>query len=260
MSALLSLAGHQPKRHHLHVQKAGPTMPHDKSNHCVAFEGLEQRRLMSAGSDVAPVTPIPARPETDCFPPSVEVSLDTNGVLRVIGTKHDDHVTVQRRGDRISVHVALHSGVISYPFELAKVKKVRAVLGNGDDVFAAKGLIRFRMTVEGGDGNDNLVGGIGRDRIDGGAGDDVVVGAEGVDELIGGSGRDVIDALARESLTSTLPVVLPPPSSAADVIRADDGEADEIVYGLSEVVHADARDLRPAVQLLRFTPIGSIGD
>ena len=49
------------------------------------------------------------------------------------------------------------------------------------------------LVVEGGDGDDTIVGGGQADRLDGGAGDDHVSGGGGVDTVRGGRGDDVVD-------------------------------------------------------------------
>jgi Ca2+-binding RTX toxin-like protein len=64
----------------------------------------------------------------------------------------------------------------------------------GDDTISAlnakTGAIRIR--IEGGDGNDTLLGGLGGDTIVGGAGIDRLKGGDGNDQLEGGSGADSI--------------------------------------------------------------------
>ena len=69
-------------------------------------------------------------------------------------------------------------------------------LGAGDDVFEGSGLAAssIQLTVDGGDGNDILIGSAGNDVLLGGAGDDVLIGNGGVDVLDGGTGDDVIIA------------------------------------------------------------------
>jgi Ca2+-binding RTX toxin-like protein len=48
-------------------------------------------------------------------------------------------------------------------------------------------------TIEGGNGNDRLVGGAGAVTIDGGNGDDALFGGNGNEKLLGGNGNDSID-------------------------------------------------------------------
>ena len=64
----------------------------------------------------------------------------------------------------------------------------------GDDVVEASGLAAdaIQLTVNGGAGNDILIGGDGNDVLNGDAGDDVLIGGPGIDVLDGGADDDVI--------------------------------------------------------------------
>ena len=56
----------------------------------------------------------------------------------------------------------------------------------------------------GADGSDNIVGGLGIDKLYGGDGDDLLIGGLGLDSLTGGSGNDIFrfENIAESSLTS----------------------------------------------------------
>ena len=79
---------------------------------------------------------------------------------------------------------------------------VQGTLGAGDDMVtidvAASSQVsgsEFRtetMRINGGDGNDTMVGGSGNDRLDGEEGDDFIVSGGGTDILLGGAGADTI--------------------------------------------------------------------
>jgi Ca2+-binding RTX toxin-like protein len=64
----------------------------------------------------------------------------------------------------------------------------------GDDVVEASGLAAdaIRLSADGGDGADVLIGGAGADTLLGAAGDDVLIGGPGVDTLDGGPGDNVV--------------------------------------------------------------------
>jgi len=64
----------------------------------------------------------------------------------------------------------------------------------GDDVVEASALTAaaIRLTEDGGDGDDILIGGAGGDILLGGAGDDVLVGGPGIDVLDGGPGDNIV--------------------------------------------------------------------
>lgn len=65
----------------------------------------------------------------------------------------------------------------------------------GNDVIDARALpIGVRIGINGGDGNDVLVGGTDGDVLDGGAGDDTLEGGSGDDFLDGGAGFDFLSA------------------------------------------------------------------
>ena len=75
----------------------------------------------------------------------------------------------------------------------------------GDDVVDATGLASNSalLTVDGGDGDDVLLGGAGNDTLLGGAGDDVLLGGPGNDTIDGAPGSDVvIQGFAAETVTS----------------------------------------------------------
>jgi Ca2+-binding RTX toxin-like protein len=66
----------------------------------------------------------------------------------------------------------------------------------GDDVITATGVSAdaIGLTLDGGDGNDILIGSAGNDVLLGGAGDDVLSGGGGIDIIDGGAGNNVIFA------------------------------------------------------------------
>jgi Ca2+-binding RTX toxin-like protein len=75
----------------------------------------------------------------------------------------------------------------------------------GDDVVDASGLSATSalLTIDGGSGDDVLVGGAGNDILSGGDGDDVLIGGPGNDTLDGGPGDNiVIDSFGANAVTS----------------------------------------------------------
>jgi len=111
----------------------------------------------------------------------------------------------------------------------------RVVLGlGGDDTLYADDTYYFfdGNTLDGGPGDDHLVGGFGQDVLDGGPGNDTLTGGASKDLLVGGPGRDRIDG-----------------GGGGDVIRARDRERDSIVCGKNgygaagrDTVYADRVD------------------
>jgi len=78
--------------------------------------------------------------------------------------------------------------------DLGGVEGIDLALLGGDDIFgASSGLpATVALDIDGGDGNDIVLGADGNDRIAGGNGDDVLSGGPGVDILFGGPGADTI--------------------------------------------------------------------
>ena len=61
----------------------------------------------------------------------------------------------------------------------------------------------IKLTADGGDGHDVLLGGEGDDVLLGGAGDDVLIGGPGNDTIDGGDGDDIeINGLGADTVTS----------------------------------------------------------
>jgi uncharacterized secreted protein with C-terminal beta-propeller domain len=76
-------------------------------------------------------------------------------------------------------------------FDADEISEVHVQLGDTDDTVNLSQL-RVPTHIEGGAGNDILIGGRKRDLIEGGPGNDILLGASGKDELRGGSGDDFL--------------------------------------------------------------------
>jgi Tol biopolymer transport system component len=112
----------------------------------------------------------------------------TNG-CRIVGTAGDDVLTGTPLAD-----VLLGEG--------------------GNDTLVAVAGFFVGDTLEGGPGNDLLVGSAASDRLEGGPGNDILRGGPGPDLLIGGQGRDVIQG-----------------QGGRDLIYARDGQRDVVTCG-----------------------------
>lgn len=65
--------------------------------------------------------------------------------------------------------------------------------GDGNDTVTVGKGVTVKLTIDGGDGNDNLQGGDGDDTITGGKGNDTIEAGAGDDTVDGGDGRDYIN-------------------------------------------------------------------
>jgi Ca2+-binding RTX toxin-like protein len=107
-------------------------------------------------------------------------------------TSGDDVISVSSSGGVITVS-GLAATVTITGAEAANDRLVINGIG-GDDVVDASGLLPggIQLTVDGGQGDDVLIGSPGNDTLLGGAGDDVLIGGGGSDNLDGGSGNNVV--------------------------------------------------------------------
>ncbi len=113
-----------------------------------------------------------------------------NGTLYVIGTNHDDHVTINETGNGyFKVHTDF---VADKNFLSAGISRIVVQMCDGDDQVTISGGISLPTTIDGGNGNDKLNGGNGPNIILGGPGDDDINGGSARDLLIGGTGADRI--------------------------------------------------------------------
>ena len=114
----------------------------------------------------------------------------TDNVI-VQGTNSDDVAVVVGDTNGVSV-LGLAAQVNIIGTEVANDRLTISALA-GDDVVEASGLAAgaIRLTSNGDDGSDVLIGSDGDDVLSGGAGDDVIVGGLGTDVIDGGDGDDV---------------------------------------------------------------------
>jgi Ca2+-binding RTX toxin-like protein len=109
--------------------------------------------------------------------------------VTVNGTNGDDVVNVFAAGTAVDVF-GLAAQVHVDNFESGTTKDQLVINGgDGDDVLIATGTVG--VTLDGGAGDDILLGG---------DGDDVLIGGDGDDILIGGAGNDVLDPGAGDNV------------------------------------------------------------
>jgi Ca2+-binding RTX toxin-like protein len=143
-----------------------------KRNSLVMCEQLESRRLLSASL--------------------------VDGVLKVVGTRGDDHIDVTTMiGNANRIQVNFNGAMSSFAVVNVKHVVVQGRSGNdflsvgSDDQFNhATGILPLGVFMSGGPGDDLIAGSVNNDRIFGGDGKDLIYGATGDDLIDGGAGND----------------------------------------------------------------------
>jgi large repetitive protein len=141
----------------------------------------------------------------------------SGGILDVHGTDLNDVITVNQNIENGQLVYKVHgkfydaltnSIVSTVTFATNGISLIRIHLCDGNDLASVAGDITTSAAIygdggkdhiNGGGGNDVLVGGLGDDMIDGGGGNDVLVGGLGNDRLVGNVGNDILVAGAFES-------------------------------------------------------------
>jgi Ca2+-binding RTX toxin-like protein len=110
----------------------------------------------------------------------------------VKGTDGNDVITVA--GDSAGVTVQGLAATVNIVGSEATLDQLRIDALAGDDVVSAEGLQAgaIKLTIDGGPGNDVLIGSAGDDELFGGDGDDILEGGPGLDVLDGGAGNNVL--------------------------------------------------------------------
>jgi hypothetical protein len=112
----------------------------------------------------------------------------SGGVLTVDGSARADNIRVQLAGANIVVH--LNNATRS--FARSSVNSINIDGKAGNDKINVVNRQLLNVVIQGGAGNDNIVGGGAGDLITGGAGNDRIRGRGGDDQVYGGAGRDNI--------------------------------------------------------------------
>jgi Ca2+-binding RTX toxin-like protein len=123
-----------------------------------------------------------------------------DGLLAVDGTIGDDRLALRLQvGNPAVLQIDVgDDGSAEFSVPRAQVERLSVDGGNGDDslrIDESNGVFTdaIATTIEGGNGNDRLVGGAGAMTLSGGNGNDVLFGGAGPETLIGGNGDDLID-------------------------------------------------------------------
>jgi Ca2+-binding RTX toxin-like protein len=120
---------------------------------------------------------------------SGDVTIDSEGIVRIGGTSADDTLVVSSSSGLLNV--SLNGLLISNSIPLSLISELRAWTYEGNDVIDASSL-SLQTVLFGGSGDDALIGGSGTDVVFGGDGDDTITGSAGNDFLAGGADSDRI--------------------------------------------------------------------
>jgi Ca2+-binding RTX toxin-like protein len=122
------------------------------------------------------------------------------GELAIEGTNANDRLALRlQAGNPTILQVDVgDDGSGDFSFPRAQIAKISVEGGNGDDLVRideGNGVFTdtIATTIDGGNGNDDLVGGAGAGTLSGGNGDDNLAGGSGAETLVGGNGNDTID-------------------------------------------------------------------
>ncbi|MCG6154527.1 cadherin domain-containing protein [Rubinisphaera margarita] len=113
--------------------------------------------------------------------------------LYVIGSAEDDVVEVVRFGQHYYVLTQFGTGEceVDY-FSTSGIESIIITTGAGDDLVGVSRRIQVPVLIDGGSGDDTLLGGRGSNVLVGGDGNDFLFGSSGDDILIGGTGNDLL--------------------------------------------------------------------
>jgi Ca2+-binding RTX toxin-like protein len=185
----------------------------DVANIVMDVNGVETVDLpMRLGADTIRVNDLSGTSVTDVKPDLGGTDGALDNVI-VAGTGGND--VIEAAGDQAGVSaLGLAARVDVTGAEPTDRLTINALAG--DDVIDATGVTAGSMllTLDGGDGDDVLIGSAGDDTLLGGAGDDILIGGPGNDSIDGGTGNNIV---IDDSVSST-------PTSAntvgADWLRA----------------------------------------
>jgi len=123
-----------------------------------------------------------------------------HGVLAVTGTVNDDSIALRlKTGDPNTLEVDVDdNGSADFSFPRADIAELDVFARAGNDLVRideTNGAFTTTIptTLDGGAGDDELLGGAGAVTLQGGPGRDKLIGGNGAELLLGGSGDDIID-------------------------------------------------------------------
>jgi hypothetical protein len=129
--------------------------------------------------------------------PDVTVKV-VDATLNVDGSGGDDSILLRIRPNAPTILQVLASGRQVGNIDRSRFGSIRVDGNDGNDAIVVdESFGTFTATtpttIDGGAGNDTLIGDTGPVRLAGGAGNDLLLGGDAVDELFGGDGNDTLD-------------------------------------------------------------------
>lgn len=129
---------------------------------------------------------------------AADIFFEAGGVLAVVGTNNRDVITAYQVGatptwnGMLVVNITNEAGQtlnqLAVPSDA--VSRLRIAAGRGNDL--VQNFSNKPGSIDGGEGDDRLVGGVAGEQITGGDGRDFITGGHGSDTIDGGYGHDVI--------------------------------------------------------------------
>ena len=133
-------------------------------------------------------------------PPAFKAPTLENGLLTVEGTKAADRIALGLQAGQPGILQVDFGddGSAEFSFARSEIAQIVVEAGNGGDavrIDERNGVFADTIptTIDGGNGDDRLVGGAGAVTLIGGNGDDTLFGGDGNEKLFGGNGDDTID-------------------------------------------------------------------
>lgn len=141
---------------------------------------------------------------TDTITLTVQNAAVVDNVLHVVGTDGNDTIVINPQGKQGTSNTTV--GVKLSGVSLGKFSGVNSIVVSGlagNDNIQIAGGIKVSTELHGGDDNDRLKGGAGRnlllgedgdDYLIGGRNSDLLIGGDGIDRIVGGPGDDILIA------------------------------------------------------------------
>jgi len=181
-------------------------------------------------------------------PATTHASLEA-GVLTVQGTNASDRIALRLQAGQpgiLQVDVG-DDGSPNFSFERREIERIAVDAGNGGDsvrIDESNGVFSDTIptTIDGGNGNDHLIGGAGAGTLNGGNGDDTLAGGNGAEKLLGGNGNDTIDGKRGNDVAlmgNGDDTFIWDPGDGSDTVEGQNGHDTMVCNGAGAAEHVD---------------------